>query len=53
MSAPQHRDVSREFMDALQLPQSSWRARGGWWLLLNLLRVPGAARLLRWLRGRT
>ena len=52
MSAPRHRDVSREFMGALQLPRASWRARSGWWLLLNLLRIPGMARLLERLRSR-
>jgi hypothetical protein len=52
MTVPNHRDVSREFLAALQLPQASWRARSGWWLLLNLLRIPGAAQLLQWLRSR-
>ena len=41
-----HRDVSGAFMGALTLPAVSGRARGGWYLLLNLLRVPGMARLL-------
>jgi hypothetical protein len=52
MNAPRHRDVSREFLGALPLPQASWRARSGWWLLLNLLRIPGAVQLLRRLRSR-
>ncbi len=52
MNAAPHRDVSREFLGALPLPQASWRTRAGWWLLLNLLRIPGAVRLLRWLRSR-
>jgi len=39
-------------MAALPLPRASWRARAGWWLLLNLLRLPGAARLLLWYRSR-
>lgn len=39
-------------MGALPLPTASWRARAGWWLLLNLLRLPGAARLLQWYRSR-
>ena len=52
MNAPPHRDVSREFLGALPLPQASRRALSGWWLLLNLLRIPGAVQLLRRLRGR-
>jgi hypothetical protein len=47
-----HRDVSGAFMGALTLPMVSARARGGWYLLLNLLRVPGMARVLEKLRGR-
>ena len=52
MSSLKQRDVSREFLGALPLPSPSWRVRAGWWLLLNLLRVPGAVQLLRWLRSR-
>jgi hypothetical protein len=48
-----HQDVSKQFMSALQLPKASWRARAGWWLLLNVLRLPGAARLLAVLRSRS
>ena len=47
-----HRDVSGAFMAALTLPSASARARGGWYLLLNLLRLPGLARLLEILRAR-
>jgi hypothetical protein len=47
-----HRDVSGAFMDVLTLPTASARARGSWYLLLNLLRVPGMARLLEKFRGR-
>ena len=47
-----HRDVSGAFMGALTLPMASARARGGWYLLLSLLRVPGMARLLEKFRGR-
>jgi hypothetical protein len=39
-------------MAALPLPTASWRTRAGWWLLLTVLRVPGAARLLQWFRSR-
>ena len=49
---PTQRDVSDRFLGALPLPRASWRARTGWWLLLNLLRLPGAARLLQWYRSR-
>ncbi len=47
-----HSDVSAAFMGALKLPTASAHARGGWYLLLNLLRVPGMARLLEKFRGR-
>jgi hypothetical protein len=47
-----HRDVSSAFMAALTLPTASARARGGWYLLLNLLRLPGMARLLEMKRAR-
>ncbi len=47
-----HRDVSGAFMTAVTLPGASARARGGWYLLLNLLRLPGMARLLDILRVR-
>jgi hypothetical protein len=49
---PRQRDVSREFLGALSLPSAPWRTRAAWWLLLTVLRIPGAARLLQWLRGR-
>ena len=48
MQEPQ--DVSRTFTAALTLPRATRRARAAWWLLLNLLRIPGAARLLARLR---
>jgi hypothetical protein len=41
-----HHDVSGAFMGALTLPTASGLARCGWYLLLNLLRVPGMAGLL-------
>ncbi len=47
-----HRDVSSAFMGALTLPTASRRARGGWYLLLNLLRLPGVARLVAMIRVR-
>ncbi len=47
-----HRDVSSAFMAALTLPTASGRARSGWYLLLNLLRLPGVARLVAMIRVR-
>ncbi|MGH8231318.1 MAG: hypothetical protein ACRESY_05805, partial [Steroidobacteraceae bacterium] len=46
-----HRDASAEFFRALPPPHVPLRVRLGWWLLLSLLRVPGAAALLRRIRG--
>jgi hypothetical protein len=50
LSVQEPRDVSRTFTAALPLTPVSLRARAAWWLLLNLLRIPGAARLLVKLR---
>jgi len=47
-----HRDVGDAFAGVLPRFGVSWRVRLGWLLLLNLLRVPGAARLLGRLRAR-
>lgn len=47
-----HRDVAAAFDEVLPRFGVPWSARLGWLLLLNLLRVPGAARLLGRLRAR-
>jgi len=47
-----HRAAAAAFAAALPRIASPWPARAGWWLLLNLLRVPGAAQLLGRLRAR-
>jgi hypothetical protein len=47
-----HRDAAAAFASALPRVAAPWRARAGWIVLLNLLRVPGLARLLGRLRGR-
>ena len=46
-----HRGVGAAFARALPPIIAPWRVRAGWVLLLNALRVPGVARLLRRLRG--
>ena len=46
-----HRGVGAEFGRALPPVPVPWRQRAGWVLLLNALRVPGMAALLRRLRG--
>ena len=47
-----HRDAAAAFASALPRVAAPWRTRAGWIVLLNLLRVPGLARLLDRLRGR-
>jgi hypothetical protein len=47
-----HRDASAAFASVLPRFGVPWTVRLGWLLLLNLLRLPGVARLLRWLRAR-
>ena len=47
-----HRGAALAFAHSLPQVAVPWRVRAGWWLLLNLLRVPGMARLLRNLRDR-
>jgi hypothetical protein len=46
-----HRGAAAAFARALPPIIAPWRVRAGWALLLNALRVPGMARLLRRLRG--
>jgi len=46
-----HRDATRAFFGALPPPRVPRTTRLGWWLLLGLLRVPGAACLLARWRG--
>jgi hypothetical protein len=46
-----HRDVSAEFFRAVPPQRVPLRMGLGWWLLLSLLRIPGAASLLRLIRG--
>jgi hypothetical protein len=46
-----HRDAAVEFFRAVPPPRVPSRVRLGWWLLLSLLRLPGAASLLRIIRG--
>jgi hypothetical protein len=52
MTIPVHHDVSAEFAAAVPPAPVKWGPRIGWALLLNLLRVPGMAALLRRLRSR-
>ena len=47
-----HRDAAAAFAGVLPRFDAPWKVRFGWWLVLNLLRLPGAACLLRWLRAR-
>ena len=46
-----HRGAAAAFARALPPAIAPWSVRAGWVLLLNALRVPGVARLLRRLRG--
>jgi hypothetical protein len=47
-----HRGAAAAFAAALPRISAPWTTRAGWWLLLNLLRLPGMAQLLRSLRAR-
>jgi hypothetical protein len=47
-----HRRIDAPFRRALPPLAVPWSARAGWFLLLNLLRLPGMARLLSRLRSR-
>ncbi|HEV7432061.1 MAG TPA: hypothetical protein VGN77_03395 [Steroidobacteraceae bacterium] len=47
-----HRDAAAAFATALPRIAAPWTTRVGWWLLLNMLRVPGMAQLLRRRRAR-
>lgn len=47
-----HRRTDAPFQRALPAFAVPWSVRAGWFLLLNLLRLPGMARLLRRLRSR-
>ena len=48
-----HRGAAAAFAAALPRISAPWTTRAGWWLLLNLLRVPGMAHVLRRLRARS
>ena len=45
-----HRYPTAAFARMLPRISAPWTTRLGWWLLLNVLRIPGAARLLHRLR---
>lgn len=47
-----HRDAQRAFRAAVSGVKATLVNRAGWVALLTLLQLPGAARLLRWLRSR-
>ena len=47
-----HRDAQRAFYAAVPGVKATLANRVGWVTLLTLLRLPGAARLIRWLRSR-
>lgn len=47
-----HRPAADRFFAAVPEAQRTRKARLGWALLLNLLRLPGAARLLTFIRSR-
>jgi hypothetical protein len=51
-AAQVHHGAAAAFAGALPRFDALLRVRAGWWLLLNLLRLPGMARLLGWLRSR-
>ena len=46
-----HRGAAAAFARALPVVTAPWTVRAGWALLLDALRLPGVARLLRRLRG--
>ena len=50
-AAQVHRGAATAFVGALPQVTAPCGMRAGWWLLLNLLRAPGMARLLRRFRG--
>jgi hypothetical protein len=47
-----HRPVGARFAAAVPPLRAGIVTRLGWWLLLKALRLPGAARLLQWIRSR-
>ena len=51
-AAQVHRSAAAACARAVPGLRASWAVRAGWLLLLNLLRVPGMAQLLRRLRNR-
>jgi hypothetical protein len=46
-----HRRADTAFEAALPRTIAPWSVRAGWYVLLNLVRVPGMARLLEKIRG--
>jgi hypothetical protein len=52
-SAQVHRDSAAAFFGAVPPPRVPLRLRLGWWLLLTVLRIPGAAGLVSRFRGST
>jgi hypothetical protein len=46
-----HRRADAPFEAALPRNLAPWSVRAGWFVLLNLVRVPGMARLLQRIRG--
>jgi len=50
-AAQVHRGAAAAFAAALPQVSAPWSTRAGWWLLLNLLRLPGMTRLLRRVRA--
>lgn len=46
-----HRPAAAAFEAALPRNPAPWSVRAGWFVLLNLVRVPGMARLLQKIRG--
>jgi hypothetical protein len=50
-AAQVHRMPSAAFYAAVPPPRLTLATRLGWVLLLNILRIPGAARLIAWLRS--
>ena len=52
-SAQLHRNAAAAFFGAVPPPRVPLRLRLGWWLLLTVLRIPGAEALIRKFRGST
>jgi hypothetical protein len=50
-SAQLHRDAAAAFFEAVPPPRVPLHLRLGWWLLLTVLRIPGAAGLVGKFRG--